>query len=162
VLQITVDDKTYFALNDVVLQRIRDKDKNSKVLYLSAYIDGNLVDNYAADGIIFSTPTGSTAYSLSAGGSILMPDINGFSITPICAHTMYSRPIIYSDKSNVTVKIDKDDDEVTLFCDGRPCGDIFRKNNITLKRADFDIRFVINNESDNFLKKLLLKLSRNG
>ena len=91
-LEIKCGDNIYIALNDLVIQRSTSGVNFSNTVDLRAEIDGCHVDSFISDGIIVSTPTGSTAYSLSAGGSVLTPDINAFIMTPICAHSLHSRP----------------------------------------------------------------------
>ena len=93
-LEIKCGGDTYLALNDLVIQRSTSGNGFSNTVELRAEIDGYIVDNYLSDGIIISTPTGSTAYSLSAGGSVLTPELNAFIMTPICAHSLHSRPVV--------------------------------------------------------------------
>ena len=91
----------YTALNDFVISRSSFK----RVLKLEVYIDSCMVDSYTSDGIILSTPTGSTAYSLSAGGPIVDPRLDVTVVTPICAHSLSTRPIITPAVKTVEVKI---------------------------------------------------------
>lgn len=93
-LKIVYKDKTYFALNDVVLSRIYEENKRM-VINVGLKIGNACIQPVIGDGIIVSTPTGSTAYSLSAGGAILEPHINAFCITPIAAHSFSSRSIVF-------------------------------------------------------------------
>lgn len=89
------------ALNEVVITR----SSRSSVINLDLEIDGSPVANYMADGLIISTPTGSTAYSLGAGGSVLSPNIEAFQIVPICAHSLTSRPLVVSDTSELKITV---------------------------------------------------------
>lgn len=91
----------FSALNDIYLS----KGAESKMIRLDVYINEEYIDYYSADGIIFSTPTGSTAYNLSAGGPILKPDLEMIAITPICPHTLYARPFVISGEDVISVKI---------------------------------------------------------
>ena len=100
-LECNVNGKSFYALNDVSVQHIWDKNINGCTLFLSLNIDGVLADKFRADGIVVATPTGSTAYSLSAGGAILAPKINALIATPLCAHTLRSKPIVFSDDAVV-------------------------------------------------------------
>ncbi|MDE7330572.1 MAG: NAD(+)/NADH kinase, partial [Clostridia bacterium] len=102
-LEIKCGVKRYFALNDLVIQRGTSGDNFTNTVSVHAEIDGATVDNFSADGIIVSTPTGSTAYSLAAGGSVLTPDIGAFILTPICPHSLHSRPIVFSDNSSLVL-----------------------------------------------------------
>ena len=88
------------ALNDVIITR----GISPKMIEMQVYIDDVLTDTIRADGIIFSTPTGSTAYSLSAGGSVIDPGSKLIEITPICSHTLKSRPLIIGENRKITVK----------------------------------------------------------
>ena len=82
--------KTFRALNDIVIHRV----SFSRMIAIEVFVNENPIVSYEADGIIVATPTGSTAYSLASGGSILWPDLDAFIITPICPHTLSSRPLI--------------------------------------------------------------------
>lgn len=95
------DGKETIALNDIVVARANSV---LKILDVDVYIDDEYLDDFKADGIIISTPTGSTAYSLSAGGPIVDPSLESMIITPICPHKMYSRTIIVPPYKTITVK----------------------------------------------------------
>ncbi len=98
------------ALNDIVISR----GISPKMLEMEIYVDDELTDTLRADGVIFSTPTGSTAYSLSAGGSVIDPKSRLIEITPVCSHTLKSRPLIISEDRKITLKhINYLDDEVS-------------------------------------------------
>ncbi|MCI9625523.1 MAG: NAD(+)/NADH kinase [Clostridia bacterium] len=89
------------ALNDVVITR----ESFSRMIELQIHVDGIMVDSYMADGIIIATPTGSTAYSLSAGGPVVHPNMDTILITPICPHDLYARPIVLPADRTVSIKI---------------------------------------------------------
>lgn len=91
-----------YALNEMAVL----KTDNSSMLNVSAYVNGELLNNYWADGLIIATPTGSTAYSLSVGGPILTPDSENFIITPLAPHNLTIRPIVVPDKSEITLKVE--------------------------------------------------------
>jgi len=119
--------RTYFALNDVVVSR----GERSKLVKMDVRIDGELLTNYNADGLIISTPTGSTAYSLSAGGPILMPDSGVFVITPVCPHVLTNRSTVVSDRSVVESRLTVPGQEVFINVDGQSSlemrvGDVLR------------------------------------
>ena len=157
VLQVEAENKRYYALNDALFQRSPCADADNNVVCIRAEIDGNTVDDFIGDGIIVSTPTGSTAYSLSAGGSILTPDLDAFILTPVCAHSLHNRPIVYGDGSVMRVSFAKDSPAPSLYCDGRFCC-YLRGGSAVVKKADFSVRFV--RSRDNFFNKLLFKLNK--
>lgn len=100
-LQISFKNQLYTALNDVVI----NKGAIARVVKLLLKIDGATVTEVKGDGIIISTPTGSTAYSISAGGPIVSPEVNGIIITPICPHSLTFRPLVVQDNTVITVQL---------------------------------------------------------
>jgi NAD+ kinase len=106
---------TYKALNDVVVT----KSALARIIDLRIEVDGRLVARYRSDGLILSTPTGSTAYNLSAGGPIVFPTLPVIVITPICPHTLTHRPLVVPDSSLVEVRLETPDQEVYLTVDGQ-------------------------------------------
>ncbi len=106
---------TYDALNDVVLS----KASIARVIDLDAWVDNHFVCGYKADGLIISTPTGSTAYSLSAGGPIIFPSVAALAITPICPHMLTNRPVIVSDTSVIQIVALGDPESIFLTVDGQ-------------------------------------------
>lgn len=107
--------KSYESLNDIVVS----KGALSRIVEFDIEIDNNFYTNFTADGIIISTPTGSTAYSLSAGGPIICPTLDLVSITPICPHTLEMRTIIIDPKSEIKIKINSGKESVFLTLDGQ-------------------------------------------
>jgi NAD+ kinase len=105
---------TYSALNDVVVT----KSELARMIDLDTYVDDHFVAAYKADGLIIATPTGSTAYSLSAGGPVIFPSVAAFCITPICPHMLTNRPVIVPDTSVIHV-LSHSDDAVYLTIDGQ-------------------------------------------
>lgn len=98
----TAEDGTKeLALNDIVVSRY----SSVKLLHFNIYINGELLNTYQADGVIISTPTGSTAYNLSAGGPILEPTASMFVITPICSHALNTRSIVFSSEDTIEIEI---------------------------------------------------------
>jgi NAD+ kinase len=106
---------TYRILNDAVIA----KSALSRIIELTLRVDGSLVTAYRSDGLIISTPTGSTAYNLSAGGPILNPTLPVAVLTPICPHTFSLRPIVVPDQSTVEVTLETQREEVYLTLDGQ-------------------------------------------
>jgi len=104
----------YVALNDVVIT----KSAMSRIINLEVAVEGALATAYRADGLIVSTPTGSTAYCLSAGGPIVFPTMDAVVLTPICSHTLTNRPIVLPGHLSIQVKLLSDQD-VALTMDGQ-------------------------------------------
>ncbi len=104
-----------FALNDVVL----DKGGVARLILMHLYDKDEFVCSYSADGLIISTPTGSTAYSLASGGPIINPKTNAIIVAPICPHTLASRPIIFSENHNLRIVVECDQRDALLSVDGQ-------------------------------------------
>lgn len=119
VIQLKTNEELFegenFALNELTIHK---KDSSSMVT-VSAYVDGNYLNSYWADGLIVATPTGSTAYSLSCGGPIMSPSSNNFVITPIAPHNLNVRPIILNNDSVITLKIEGRENEYLATLDSR-------------------------------------------
>jgi len=107
--------KGFIALNDAVISR----GAVSRVVELELWVDGKFLNSYFCDGIIFSTATGSTAYSLSAGGPIVVPEARVYAITPICPHTLSNRSLIVSEHSVVETRVISQSEELFLGLDGQ-------------------------------------------
>jgi len=105
---------SYSALNDVVIT----KSELARMIDLDAHVDNHFVAAYKADGLIIATPTGSTAYSLSAGGPVIFPSVNAFCITPICPHMLTNRPVIVPDSSVIQI-LNHGEDRTYLTIDGQ-------------------------------------------
>ncbi len=117
-VEVIRDDQIIFqrvVLNDVVL----NKGAVSRIVDLSADIDGEHLTDYRADGLIIATPTGSTAYNLSAGGPILHPTLAAVILTPICPFTLANRPLVVADRARITVQLGRHVNDVHLACDGQ-------------------------------------------
>lgn len=106
---------TYDALNDVVV----NKAEMARVIDMDAFVDEDFVCSYRADGLIVSTPTGSTAYSLSAGGPVIFPSVAAWCLAPICPHTLTNRPLMLPDTARVEVVVNCADDASYLTIDGQ-------------------------------------------
>ncbi|MGE4498461.1 MAG: NAD(+)/NADH kinase [Deferribacterales bacterium] len=119
------------VLNDVVI----NKSDLARIIEMEVYINGDFVNRYRADGLIISTPTGSTAYNLAAGGPIVHPETETIIISPICPHALTNRPIVISDNSNITIKLRSWDENVSITYDGQVWRSIDPKMTITVKKA---------------------------
>ena len=127
----------YAALNDVVIT----KAAMSRIIDFSVSVDGQFATSYRADGLIISTPTGSTAYSLSAGGPILWPGMDAIVLTPICSHTLTNRPIVVPGAQRVEVTI-LTDEEVMVTMDGQVGVNLRARDAVEVRQAAARIRLV--------------------
>jgi NAD+ kinase len=141
-----------FALNDVTVLK-RD---SSAMITVNVYLNGEILNAYWADGIIFATPTGSTAYSLSCGGPIILPGSGNFVITPVSPHNLNVRPLVISDKDRLTVEIESRSDTFLLSCDSRTC-DLKTSVRLKITKADFNIN-LIRLKEESFFSTLRQKL----
>jgi NAD+ kinase len=119
------------ALNDAVL----NKAALARIMDLELRVDGEYVTTYKADGLILSTPTGSTAYSLAAGGPIVYPIVEAFVVTPICPHTLTNRPLVIPDSATIEVDFKSEDDAVFLTLDGQVGIELARGDHIRVRKA---------------------------
>jgi NAD+ kinase len=133
------------ALNDVVL----NKSALSRMFELEISINGKYVSTFRADGMIISTPTGSTAHSLSAGGPILYPTLESFLMTPICPHTLTSRPIVLPDTFVLEATI-KNGDNIYLTLDGQVGFPLKVHDRIKIRKADYKTKFIVLHDRDYF------------
>lgn len=146
--------EAFYALNDAVIS----KGSFSRLIHLKAYIDDEFVNNYIADGLIIATPTGSTAYSLSAGGPIVSPNLESLLITPICPHSLNSRSLVISDKEVVKVYVEDPSSDIVMTIDGQEGFQLLNGDVVILKKAGVYTHLVrINNK--NFYRLLYEKLS---
>lgn len=106
---------SFLALNDAVL----NKGAIARILDFEVFVDGMFIANYKSDGLIVSTPTGSTAYSLAAGGPVVAPSVQAFIITPICGHTLTARPIVLSDSVKIEIVVKSQRESSYLTIDGQ-------------------------------------------
>lgn len=136
----------FVVLNDVVI----NKGALARIIDLETYINNFYVTTFKADGLIISTPTGSTAYSLSAGGPILYPTLNSIVLTPICPHTLTNRPIVLPDDFTIEIMMRSESEDVFLTLDGQ-VGFSLRKNDvIEVKKSEFTTKLLIPCERDYF------------
>ncbi len=126
------------ALNDAVL----NKGAVARMIDLDLHIDGGYVCSYKADGLIISTPTGSTAYSLAAGGPIIYPAVEAFVITPICPHTLTNRPVVIPDNARVEIGFSAGEEPVYLTLDGQVGVELRPGDRIAVSKAPNKLRLV--------------------
>lgn len=122
----------YKVLNDVVV----NKSALARIIQLRVRVDGRLIAEYRADGLIVSTPTGSTAYNLSAAGPIVHPGLPVAVLTPICPHTLTMRPLVVPDSSQLTVRLETPDEDVYLSIDGQEGTTFGYRDEIVVRRAE--------------------------
>ena len=155
-LQIDTKDNTFgkydFALNEVTIH----KKDTSSMLTLHTYVNGEFLNSYWADGLIVSTPTGSTAYSLSCGGPILDPASQSFIVNPIAPHNLTARPIIIPDSFELEVQVEGREEEFLVTLDSRSKA-LSNKERIKLRKAEFFIR-IVQFPEQNFFKTIRQKL----
>ena len=128
----------YFVLNDVVI----NKGAVARIIDLAIYIDGSHVTSYRADGLILSTPTGSTAYSLSAGGPIVYPTLPLTIITPISPHTLTNRPLVVSNKTTIKIKVLTETPDIYLTLDGQVGVNLEMGDEIEVKKSDRSVKLI--------------------
>jgi NAD+ kinase len=130
--------KVLYAINDVVV----DKSRSSRVIEVETYINGDFAVTYRGDGLIISTPTGSTAYALSNGGPIVTPVSNVIGITPIAPHTLSGRPLIVPDTDTIRMVATANKNEILLSTDGQEEGFFEPPIEVFVKKADHRLRLV--------------------
>lgn len=128
----------YVALNDVVIT----KSAMSRIINLAVTVEGQAATDYRADGLIISTPTGSTAYCLSAGGPIVYPTMDAMVLTPICSHTLTNRPIVLPANLRVEVTLLTENQDVMLTLDGQVGFALKEHDTVEIRRASPRIRLV--------------------
>lgn len=129
---------SYLALNDVVVSKAPD----APMIDLETHVDDHFVCNYKADGLIISTPTGSTAYALSAGGPIVFPTVQAFGLTPICPHSLTFRPVIVPDSAVIRVISLAADDHAYLNADGKIGEHLKRGDRLVLRRSAHTLNLI--------------------
>jgi NAD+ kinase len=151
-LDVTVDDGDrelgrYLALNDAVIA----KTALSRMIDLETWADDVEVTTYHADGLIAATPTGSSAYSLSAGGPLLLPGIGAIVLTPICPHALTQRPVVLPEDCTVVIHVsDMRGGEVHLTVDGQVGRQLDQGDRVTLRRSEFPLRMLVPPERNRF------------
>ena len=128
----------HFALNDVVV----NKSAISRLVDFDLLIDGAFVLHYKADGVIIATPTGSTAYSLAAGGPVLMPSVSSFVVTPVCPHALTHRPLVVTDKAQIELNVETGAEEAFLSIDGQVGMPLQQGDRVVCRKADHTVKLM--------------------
>ncbi len=146
------------CINDVVLAR----GATLKITDICVNCDGKLINTYRADGIIVATPTGSSAYSLSAGGPVINPSIEAILVTPICPQSLFARSIVFSDKNKIDIYCGEKTMNTDLFlsCDGEESKTVTKGDIISVKKSEKYAKF-IRIKNDEFFEILNNKLAGN-
>jgi NAD+ kinase len=135
-----------YALNELTITR---KDTTSLIV-LHVYIDDMFLNSYWADGLIIATPTGSTAYSLSSGGPILIPGSENFVLTPIAPHNLTVRPVVIPDKSTIRIIVEGREDQYLVSLDSRKAT-IYSNLELIVQKADFKFKIIQMKERNFFM-----------
>lgn len=143
-----------YCLNDIAIARFGD----IKLIDLDVYCNNKKINSYRGDGVVISTPTGSTAYSWSAGGPVIDPDLRCITLTPICTHSRLDRTFVFNEKSVITVKAPNCSQKICLSTDGDKSLELNEKFEIVIRQSEYYAEF-IRIKSDEFFNILINKLS---
>ena len=136
----------HVGLNDFVISN----GESHRMLNATVSVNGHLVGNYRSDGLIIATPTGSTAYSLSAGGPIVTPEVDSLIITPTAAHTLTSRPLVISADSRIIIDFPDTNDSILFIADGQVHESLDPYCKVEITKSDYDVKLIDFNDSDYF------------
>ena len=136
----------FTALNDIVVHGAG----YSRMVGLATECNGRPMREYAADGVILSTPTGSTAYSLSAGGPLLDPTMEAIVLTPLSPHTLSVRPIVLDTSERISIRVEEPWDDVRVTVDGQTGFDLQNGQHVTVRKSDVSTRLVVPDDYDFF------------
>jgi len=134
------------ALNDIVV----NKSALARIIDIDCSVGSHYVTTYRADGLILSTPTGSTAYNLSAGGPIIVPGVEAFAIAPICPHTLTNRPLVLPHKSEIRLRIHTREQEVMLTADGQTGLPLMSDDVIEIRKSQKSFNTIAAKDRDYF------------
>ncbi|MBN2790500.1 MAG: NAD(+)/NADH kinase [Candidatus Delongbacteria bacterium] len=140
-------DKKICALNDIVL----DKGSSQRVMKISVDINNKYFTTYTSDGLIISTPTGSTAYNMSANGPIVQPGVTAFTITPLSPHALAMRPVVIPDSSIISITAESSDKRMILSGDGQTNIDIDTLDQVVIKKSERTAKFIKFDGSDFYM-----------
>ncbi|HTX18645.1 MAG TPA: NAD(+)/NADH kinase [Bacteroidota bacterium] len=140
VIKVTAEDQEigFFGVNDIVL----DKGISSRVIDIETYVNNDYLMTYRADGLIVSTPTGSTGYSLATGGPIVVPKSDVLMISPICPHTLSARSVVVPDSSVIRVSLESRFQNVRITVDGQQEKIVTPPMNFFIQKADYTVKLV--------------------
>lgn len=144
-----------YCLNDVAIARGNE----IKLIDLDAFCDNRKINSYRADGVILATPTGSTAYSWSAGGPVIDPNLQCITLTPICTHSPLNRSLVFNEKSVIIVKSAKSNQKICVSADGEKSIELSDDFEVKIKKSEYYAEF-IRIKSDEFYDILNSKLSQ--
>ena len=144
-----------YCLNDVAIARYGD----IKLIDLDVFCNGRKINSYRGDGVVISTPTGSTAYSWSAGGPVIDPDLKCITLTPICTHSPLNRTLVFNEKSVITVKASNNLQKICLSTDGDKSLELNESFEIIIRESKYYAEF-IRIKSDEFFDILNSKLTQ--
>ena len=145
------------ALNDFVVH----KGGFARVVRLGLSVDGDSIGTYAADGVIVSTPTGSTAYSLSAGGPVVAPTVESIVLTPVSAHALGIRPLVVSPDSEITIDTSHSPETLMVTVDGQVGTELVPGEKLVVRRAEKPV-FIVRLSDSNFFERMRAKLGWGG
>ena len=148
---------TQYVLNDVVI----NKGTLARLASIKTYINGHDLTTFKADGLIVSTPTGSTAYSLAAGGPVVHPELSAIMMTPICPFTLTNRPLIVPDTAKITLQMVQDSTDVLVTFDGQTGLPITDKDSLHIEKANYPVS-MIKMPDKNYFDVLKTKLRWSG
>lgn len=138
VLETTINEKTVYALNDFVVER----NDSAKMITVTVYANDHYIGDYRADGLILTTPTGSTAYSLSCGGPIIAPSTQVVCLTPISPHSLTLRPLVVSDSSELVLTVFSQTGASNIVADGEKCGELQNGEQIVINRSEERVKLI--------------------
>lgn len=147
-------EENLLAVNDAIIAR----GELSRIIDLQVYLNSQKISAYRADGLLFSTPTGSTAYSLSAGGPIIEPEMECILMTPVCPHSLFSRSVLFDSQSEISVKtLISDDNKAVLTVDGQKSIELNPTDTVTIRKSNLYLNLLTLHKR-NFYTKLNEKL----
>lgn len=134
------------VLNDIVI----NKGALARLAYIQTHIDDHYLTTYRADGLIIATPTGSTAYSLAAGGPVIHPQVPGIEMTPICPFTLTNRPLILPESAQITIRLEKGSSDIMLTFDGQQGLEIDERDTILVQKSTHPLHMITLPEQNYF------------